>query len=70
MDEGWGSECCFLCVRIGHSVPFGEKLFVVGQNKIFFMTVVKISLIPSMSKLIIFHGAILGNNPRTRWALG
>lgn len=33
MDGGWGSECCFLCVRIGHSVPFGEKLFVVGQNK-------------------------------------
>lgn len=38
MDEGWGSEYCFQCVRIGHSVPFGEKLFVVGQNKIFFMT--------------------------------
>lgn len=57
-------------VRIAHSVPFGEKLFVVGQNKIFFMTVVKISLIPSMSKLIIVHGAILVSNPRTRWALG
>lgn len=70
MDKGWGSECCFLCVRIDHSVPLGEKLFVVGQNKIFFLTVVKILLIPSMSKLVIFQGAKLGNNPRTRWALG
>lgn len=70
MDEGWAFEHHFLCVRIGHSMPFGGKLFGVAQKILFVMTVVKISLMPSMSKLIISQGNILGNNPRTRWVPG